>query len=61
LGKGTFPQTGTSIKRVENAVDKTFFKSLTWAALKILCLRLGAGFWIETCSRKWPISRDDGK
>jgi hypothetical protein len=29
LGKGTFPQTGTSIKRVENAVDKTFFKSLT--------------------------------
>ena len=27
--KRAFPQTGTSMKRVENAVDKTFFKSLT--------------------------------
>jgi hypothetical protein len=29
LEKGAFPQTSTSIKCVENAVDKTFFKSLT--------------------------------
>jgi hypothetical protein len=46
LGKGAFPQTGTKMKRIENAVDKTFFKLLTWAALKKLCPRGWApGFW----------------
>jgi hypothetical protein len=29
LGKGAFPQTGTKMKCIENAVDKTFFKLLT--------------------------------
>jgi hypothetical protein len=29
LGKGAFPQTGTKMKCIENAVDKTFLKLLT--------------------------------
>jgi hypothetical protein len=28
-GKGAFPQTGTKMKHIENAVDKTFLKVLT--------------------------------
>jgi hypothetical protein len=69
LEKGTIPQTSTSIYCIENAVEKTFFKSLTWAALKKLCpWGWVPGFWtlkhdlsfeeLETsCNFSWKWSK----